>query len=101
MSTNDRQIKVFAGNACPELAGDIAASLGIELSKISVGRFADGEVNCQIQENVRGVEMFLIQSICRPVNDNLMELLIMIDAAKRASAHQITPVIPGGGGVLL
>jgi ribose-phosphate pyrophosphokinase len=94
MSKNDRKIKLFAGNACPNLARRIGESLGINLSEIHVGRFADGEVNCQIRENVRGVEVFLIQSICRPVNDNLMELLIMIDAAKRASAHQITAVIP-------
>jgi len=94
MTKNGRKIKLFAGNACTGLARSIADALGMNLSEIQVGRFADGEVNCQIRENVRGVEVFLIQSICRPVNDNLMELLIMIDAAKRASAHQITAVIP-------
>ena len=91
---SDRKIKVFAGNACPDLAASIASSMGVHLSDISVTQFADGEVNCQIDENVRGVEVFFIQSTCRPVNDNLMELLIMIDAAKRSSAHNITAVIP-------
>ncbi len=94
MPFKDRNIKIFAGNACPELAGSIAKELEIPLGEISIGTFADGEVNCQIQENVRGVEVFVIQSTCRPVNDNLMELLVMIDAAKRSSAHQITAVIP-------
>jgi len=94
MSIIDRKIKVFAGNSCPDLAASIATSMGVHLSDIAVKSFADGEVNCQIRENVRGVEVFLIQSTCRPVNDNLMELLIMIDAAKRASAHSITAVIP-------
>ncbi len=94
MSIIDRKIKVFAGNSCPDLAASIASAMGVHLSAISVKPFADGEINCQIQENVRGVEVFLIQSTCRPVNDNLMELLIMIDAAKRASAHNITAVIP-------
>ena len=94
MPFKDRNIKVLAGNACPDLASSIAADLEIPLSDISIGSFADGEVNCQIQVNVRGVELFIIQSTCRPVNDNLMELLVMIDAAKRSSAHQITAVIP-------
>jgi len=94
MSIIDRKIKVFAGNSCPDLAASIAAAMGVHLSDISVKPFADGEVNCQLRENVRGVEVFLIQSTCRPVNDNLMELLVMIDAAKRASAHKITAVIP-------
>jgi len=94
MSIIGRKIKVFSGNSCPDLAASIAAAMGVHLSDISVKPFADGEVNCQIRENVRGVEVFLIQSTCRPVNDNLMELLVMIDAAKRASAHKITAVIP-------
>ena len=94
MSAKDRSIKIFAGNACPALAADIAAAMGEQLGAIQIGRFADGEVQCQIRENVRGVEVFLIQSTCRPVNDNLMELLVMIDAARRASAHSITAVIP-------
>lgn len=89
-----RKIKVFAGNSCPDLAASIASAMGVHLSDISVKTFADGEVKCQIRENVRGVDIFLIQSTCRPVNNNLMELLVMIDAAKRASAHKITAVIP-------
>lgn len=91
---SDRKIKVFAGNSCPELAQSIAESMGVHLSDISLKRFADGEINCQMGENVRGAEVFFIQSTCRPVNDSLMELLIMIDAAKRSSAHNITAVIP-------
>ena len=94
MSNIDRKLKLFAGNACPQLASAMARAVGLPLSEIEIGHFADGEVKCQLGENVRGVEVFLIQSICRPVNDNLMELLIMIDAAKRASAHKITAVIP-------
>ena len=94
MPNNDRKIKIFAGNACPGLAEAIAASMGLPLSAIDIGLFADGEVRCQFGENVRGVEVFLVQSTCRPVNDSLMELLVMTDAAKRASAHHITAVIP-------
>ncbi len=94
MSNTDRKIKIFAGNACPGLAEAIAGSMGLSLSAIDIGLFADGEVRCQFGENVRGVEVFLVQSTCRPVNDSLMELLVMIDAAKRASAHHITAVIP-------
>lgn len=94
MSNTDRKLKLFAGNACPDLAAAIARSVGLPLSEIEIGRFADGEVRCHLVENVRGVEVFLIQSTCGPVNDNLLELLIMIDTAKRASAHQITAVIP-------
>ncbi|MDX1389722.1 MAG: ribose-phosphate pyrophosphokinase [Acidobacteriota bacterium] len=89
-----RQMKVFAGNACPALAHSIVESLGVSLGEIEIGRFADGEVHCQFGENVRGRDVFIIQSTCRPVNDNLMELLIMIDTAKRASANTITAVIP-------
>lgn len=92
--SNSRKLKIFAGNACPDLAADIARSVGLPLSEIEIGHFADGEVRCQFLENVRGVEVFLIQSTCGPVNDNLMELLVMIDAARRASAHRITAVIP-------
>ncbi len=94
MSNTDRKLKIFAGNACPALAEAIAGSMGLSLSAIDIGLFADGEVRCQFGENVRGVEVFLVQSTCRPVNDSLMELLVMIDAAKRASAHHITAVIP-------
>ena len=94
MPSADRELKLFAGNACPALARDIAKYLDRPLGNIDIGQFSDGEVRCQIQENVRGCDVFVIQSTCRPVNRSLMELLIMIDAAKRASAGRITAVIP-------
>ncbi len=94
MPSDLEQIKLFTGNANPDLARAIAVAIGAPLGDIEVTHFADGEVNCQIGENIRGVDVFMIQSTCRPVNDSLMELLIMIDAAKRASAKQITAVIP-------
>lgn len=90
----DRELKVFTGNACPALARRIVDEMGVQLGEIEIGRFADGEVRCQIRENVRGRDVFIIQSTCRPVNDNLMELLIMIDAARRSSAARITAVVP-------
>lgn len=76
------------------LAGEVANYLGLELGKIKTKRFADGEIYVQIGESIRGCDVFLIQPTCPPVNDNLMELLIMIDACKRASARSITAVIP-------
>ncbi len=85
---------VFTGNANPALAQEIVTHLGIELGKASVGRFSDGETTVEIQQNVRGREVFVVQSTCAPTNDNLMELLIMVDALKRASAQRITAVIP-------
>ena len=88
------ELKVFAGNACPQLARAIVDVLGSKLGKLDIGTFSDGEIRCQILENVRGRDIFVIQSTCRPVNQNLMELLIMIDAARRASAERITAVIP-------
>jgi ribose-phosphate pyrophosphokinase len=87
-------MKLFAGNATPELAKRIATRLYTSLGDIVVGRFSDGEVNVQINENVRGEDVFIIQSTCAPTNDNLMELLVMIDAMRRASAGRITAVIP-------
>ncbi|OCG06715.1 ribose-phosphate pyrophosphokinase [Gilliamella sp. wkB178] len=87
-------MKLFAGNATPELAKRIANRLYTSLGDIIVGRFSDGEVNVQINENVRGEDVFIIQSTCAPTNDNLMELLVMIDAMRRASAGRITAVIP-------
>lgn len=87
-------MKLFAGNAVPELAQLIANRLYINLGKASVGRFSDGEVNVQINENVRGDDVFIIQSTCAPTNDNLMELIVMVDALRRASATRITAVIP-------
>jgi ribose-phosphate pyrophosphokinase len=87
-------IKLFSGNANPQLAEGIANVLEIPLGKASVGRFSDGEINVSISENVRGRDIFLLQSTCAPTNDHLMELLIMGDACKRASAGRITAVIP-------
>lgn len=87
-------MKLFAGNATPELAKNVANRLYTSLGDIVVSRFSDGEVNVQINENVRGEDVFIIQSTCAPTNDNLMELLVMIDAMRRASAGRITAVIP-------
>ncbi|WP_314721197.1 ribose-phosphate pyrophosphokinase [Haemophilus pittmaniae] len=87
-------IKLFAGNATPELAKKISERLYISLGDATVGRFSDGEIQVQINENVRGADVFIIQSTCAPTNDNLMELIVMIDALRRASAGRITAVIP-------
>lgn len=87
-------LKVFTGNAHPALAREICRDLGVPLGKAYVGRFPDGEVRLQIQENVRGTDVFVIQPTCSPVNDNLIELLIMLDAFRRASANRITAVMP-------
>jgi len=87
-------MKVFSGNANPALAEEICRHLKIPLGKINLTKFSDGELYCQILENVRGKDVFLIQPTCSPVNRNLMELLIMIDAFKRSSATRITAVIP-------
>ena len=85
---------VFTGNANPKLAADVVRRLGIPLGAAKVGRFSDGEVNVELQENVRGKDIFVLQSTCTPTNDNLMELLVLIDALKRASAARITAAIP-------
>ncbi|MBT8136499.1 MAG: ribose-phosphate pyrophosphokinase [Gammaproteobacteria bacterium] len=85
---------VFAGNANQPLARSIARHLRMPMGRISVGRFADGEVSIEILENIRGRDVFLVQSTCPPVNDNLMELLVMADACRRASAARITAVVP-------
>jgi ribose-phosphate pyrophosphokinase len=87
-------IKLFAGNAIPELAQKIADRLYLKLGKATVGRFSDGEISVQINENVRGADVFILQSTCSPTNDNLMELLVMVDALRRASAGRITAVVP-------
>ena len=87
-------MKLFAGNATPELAKKIADRLYTRLGDATVDRFSDGEVHVQIIENVRGCDVFVIQSTCAPTNDNLMELIVMIDALRRASAGRITAVIP-------
>ncbi len=89
-----RKLKLFSGNSNPLLAKEIADVLGIPLGQATVSTFSDGEVFVRIEENVRGSDVFVIQSTSDPVNTNMMELLIMIDALKRASAHQITAVIP-------
>jgi ribose-phosphate pyrophosphokinase len=85
---------LFTGNANPALAHDIARHLTVPLGRASVGRFSDGEVNVEIMENVRGRDVFIVQPTCPPTNDNLMELLVMIDACRRASAKLITAVVP-------
>lgn len=87
-------IKLFAGNATPELAKRIAERLYTSLGDATVGRFSDGEIQLQINENVRGGDIFIVQSTCAPTNDNLMELIVMVDALRRASAGRITAVIP-------
>jgi ribose-phosphate pyrophosphokinase len=85
---------LFTGNANPVLAQEIATHLGIEVGAAHVGRFSDGEVTVEIKQNVRARDVFVVQSTCNPTNENLMELLIMVDALKRASARRITAVIP-------
>ena len=85
---------VFTGNANPALAQEMATHLSIELGKASVGRFSDGEVDVEIRQNVRARDLFVVQPTCAPTNENLMELCIMVDALKRASARRITAVIP-------
>ncbi|MNO81646.1 Ribose-phosphate pyrophosphokinase [compost metagenome] len=94
MITHGRNIKIFTGNSHPKLAKEIADILGVPVGSAKVGTFSDGEISVDINETVRGQEVFVIQSTNSPVNNNLMELLIMIDALKRASAGRITAVIP-------
>ena len=88
------RLKVFTGNANPRLAEEVAKHLNLELGRAKVGRFSDGEVMVEILDNVRGRDVFVLQSICSPTNDNLMELLVMVDALKRASAGRVTAAIP-------
>src|SRR4030081_2525300 len=88
------QMKVFTGNANPALAGKICAALGITVGAAAVRLFADGEIHLQIEENVRGADVFAVQPTCTPVDRHLMELLLMIDALKRASAERVTAVLP-------
>ena len=87
-------IKIFCGNSNPQFAETICRSLGVPLGRAEVKTFADGEVSVSLEETVRGADVFLIQSTCKPVNNNLMELLVMTDACRRASAGRITAVIP-------
>jgi len=93
--TNDSDtLALFAGNANPALAHDVAKHLSVPLGRAYVGRFSDGEVNVELMENVRGRDVFILQPTCPPANDMLMELLIMVDACRRASAARITAVVP-------
>ena len=94
MITHGNEIKLFAGNSNLPLARAVAAKLNTSLGEVEVGKFSDGETSVHIAETVRGRDLFIIQSTSNPVNDNLMELLIMIDAAKRASAGRVTAVMP-------
>lgn len=87
-------LRIFAGNSNPDLAKNIATEIGRDLGNMLVSRFSDGEIRVKIDESARGTDVFLIQSTCAPVNDNVMELLIMLDAFRRASAKRITCVIP-------
>jgi len=91
---NPESMVVFSGNAHPKLAHDIARYLHLPLGRAHVGRFSDGEINVEILENIRGRDTFIVQPTCPPTSENLMELLIMVDAARRASATRITAVIP-------
>ncbi|HCX34888.1 MAG TPA: ribose-phosphate pyrophosphokinase [Rhodocyclaceae bacterium] len=88
------RLMVFTGNANPKLAGDVVRRLNLSLGRATVNRFSDGEVMVEILENVRGCDVFILQSTCAPSNDNLMELMIMVDALKRSSAGRITAAIP-------
>ncbi len=90
----DSLLKLFSGSSNPDLAQEIAGYLNIELSKVELKRFKDGEISVKIKENVRGHDVFILQSTCSPTNDHIIELLLMIDAALRASAGRITAVIP-------
>ena len=85
---------VFTGNATPKLAADVVQHLNISLGKAKVGRFSDGEVMVEVLENVRGKDVFVLQSTCAPTNDHLMEIMLMVDALKRSSAGRITAVVP-------
>ena len=94
MQTHHSDFLLFTGNANPGMAAEIAQHLNIHLGAAHVGRFSDGEVTVEIQQNVRARDVFVVQSTCAPTNDNLMELLVMVDALRRASAERITAVIP-------
>lgn len=97
MISHGKNIKIFTGNSHPQLASDIAEILGLKVGSSKVSKFSNGETSVDINDTVRGADVFVVQPICEPVNDSLMELLIMIDAFKRASAGRITAVIPHYG----
>lgn len=90
----NRKLKIFSGNANMHLAQEIAEYLGVSVGEAKVSRFSDGEINVEINESVRGADVFVVQPTCAPVNENIMELLIVIDALRRASARRITAVVP-------
>jgi len=94
MERDFSRLRIFTGNSNPELVRKISEQLGTPIGNSLVKTFSDGEINVEIHESVRGMDVFVVQSICYPVNDNLMELLILIDALKRASAERITAVLP-------
>lgn len=94
MLANRPDLVIFTGNANPGMAAEIAQTLGIKIGNASVGRFSDGEVTVEINQNVRARDVFVIQSTCAPTNENLMELLIMVDALRRSSAQRISAIIP-------
>ena len=87
-------LKIFSGNSNPALAEAITKYMGIPIGDATVGHFSDGETQVEFRENVRGMDVFVVQSTCNPVNDNIIELLVMIDALKRASASRVTAVMP-------
>ena len=97
MKSDKRRLKVFTGNANPELAREIAAYIGVPRGEAKTSRFSNGEIQVVIDESVRGADVFVVQPTCQPVNENLMELLILMDAFRRASARRITAVIPHYG----
>jgi ribose-phosphate pyrophosphokinase len=94
MATGFGELKVFSGSAHPELTKDIAAFLGVQLGQARLRRFPDTEVSFQIDENIRGTDVFLVQPTCAPVDEHIMEMLVMIDAFRRSSAARITAVVP-------
>jgi ribose-phosphate pyrophosphokinase len=97
LKPDQKRLKVFTGNANPELAREIAAYIGVPLGEAKVSHFSNGEIQVVIDESVRGADIFVVQPTCQPVNENLMELLILMDAFRRASARRITAVIPHYG----
>lgn len=94
MEDDSQSMMIFSGNANPQLATDVVNTLGMSLGKAVVGQFSDGEIMVEVMDNVRGRDVFIIQPTCAPTNDNLMEVLVMIDAMRRASAGRITAVLP-------
>ena len=94
MTFRDTRLKILSGSAHPELALEIAAELDVPITAAYVGRFPDGEIDIKLQEDMRGSDCFVVQPTCPPVNENLVELLLMVDTLRRASAGRITAVIP-------